>query len=356
MKRIFITLISILAAIALIAWVLLNNKKENERKIATVADQSGAVIVKTAVAHKDTLNLDFSANGNFSAKHDLDLVAETGGRVVRLNVDEGSIVHKGQVLIEIDTEYSSLDLRNAEAAYQKLKTDFERYSSSYETGGVTKAQLDDIALALKNAEITVQQARRRVADANIKSPISGIINKRIVEPGAFVSMGTPLFNIVDVSSLKLKVNVNEQQVVNIKTGDQVKITSTIFPDEEFSGTLTFIAPKADESLNYLVEIEVNNIPPNTLRAGMYATATFKTPRQAPQILIPRTAFAGGVSSNEIFILEGDSTARMRKVVSGRILGDQVEIVSGVADGETIIISGQINLIDGTLVKPQATAD
>lgn len=352
MKRVIITIIALIVVGALIAWVLTNNKKENQAKIAVVTDLSGAVIVKTAIAKKDTLNLDFSSNGNFTAKHDLNLLAETGGRVTQILVDEGSRVNKGQVLVRIDPEYASLDLQNAEASYSKLKKDQERYASSYETGGVTKSQLDDIELALRNAETMVQQARRRVQDSYIKSPISGVVNERLIEPGAFVAPGTPLFNIVDVSSLKLKVNANEQQVVHLKTGDHVKITSTVFPDKTFQGVINFIAPKADNTLNYPVEIEVTNQDANNLRAGMYATATFEFPRQEPALLIPRTSFAGGVNSNQIFVLENEDTARIRDVVSGRIIGDQVEIIGGLKEGEVIITSGQINLIDGTLVKVQ----
>jgi len=352
MKRVIITIIALIVVGALIAWVLTNNKKENQAKIAVVTDLSGAVIVKTAIAKKDTLNLDFSSNGNFTAKHDLNLLAETGGRVTQILVDEGSRVNKGQVLVRIDPEYASLDLQNAEASYSKLKKDQERYASSYETGGVTKSQLDDIELALRNAETMVQQARRRVQDSYIKSPISGVVNERLIEPGAFVAPGTPLFNIVDVSSLKLKVNANEQQVVHLKTGDHVKITRTVFPDKTFQGVINFIAPKADNTLNYPVEIEVTNQDANNLRAGMYATATFEFPRQEPALLIPRTSFAGGVNSNQIFVLENEDTARIRDVVSGRIIGDQVEIIGGLKEGEVIITSGQINLIDGTLVKVQ----
>ena len=114
--------------------------------------------------------------------------------------------------------------------------------------------------------------------------------------------------------------------------------------------INFIAPKSDNTLNYPVEIEVQNAAKNTLRAGMYATAIFEFPKQAPQLLIPRTAFAGGVNSNQIFVLESDTIAKLRNVVSGRIIGEQVEILDGLKEGETIIVSGQINLVDGTLVK------
>jgi len=351
MKRGIITIIVIIIIGGLIAWVLTNNKKENQEKIAIVTGDAGAVVVKTAVAKKDTLNLNFTANGNFVANQDLDLLAETSGRVTSILVDEGSKVHKGQILVRIDPEYASLDLQNAEASYQKLKTDQKRYQSSFETGGVTQAQLDEITLALRNAETAVQQAKRRVQDSYIKSPIVGIVNQRMIEHGAFVSPGVPLFNIVDVSKLKLKVNANESQVVNLKIGDRVKITSSVFPDQTFQGKISFIAPKSDNTLTYPVEIEVSNPEASNLKAGMYATATFEFPKQEPRIIIPRTAFVGGVNSKKIFVLEEGNTAKIQEVIPGRIVGDQVEILGGLTEGDTVISSGQINLIDGTKVKP-----
>src|SRR5690606_22089426 len=115
------------------------------------------------------------------------------------------------------------------------------YKSSFETGGVTQAQLDEIELQLRNAEVRLQHANRRVADATVKSPINGVINRRAVEVGAYLSQSTELFEIVDLSRLKLQVTANETQVVNLKVGDKVTVTSTVFPAEEFTGTVRFIA-------------------------------------------------------------------------------------------------------------------
>ncbi|RZL47947.1 MAG: efflux RND transporter periplasmic adaptor subunit, partial [Pedobacter sp.] len=181
--------------------------------------------------------------------------------------------------------------------------------------------------------------------------INGIVNKKYIEVGAFVTaQGTQLFELVDVSKLKLKVNVNESQVANLKVGNAVQIQSSIFPTEQFSGKVSFIAAKADETLNFPIEIEVANNIKNSLKAGMYGTAVFKFPKQAPAILVPRTSFVGSVSSNEVYVLnKSKNTAETRKVVSGRILGENVEVLEGLKEGETVITSGQINLTEGTPV-------
>jgi RND family efflux transporter MFP subunit len=279
-------------------------------------------------------------------------LSENAGRVTKIYVDEGDRVVKGQVLARIDAEILNTDRETAEAALQNAVRDEARYSSSFSTGGVTQQQLDQARLAVRNAKLRLQSSQRRVNDANIKSPINGIVNKRYIEVGAFVTaQGTQLFELVDVSKLKLKVNVNENQVANLNVGNTVQIKTNVFPADDFSGKITFIAAKADNTLNFPIEIEVANSKANKIKAGMYGTAIFKFPAQAPTITVPRGAFIGSVSSNQIFVLVNGNTAKVRKVVSGRILGDQVEILDGLKEGEIAITSGQINLVDGSPVTP-----
>ncbi|PWS27124.1 efflux transporter periplasmic adaptor subunit [Pedobacter yonginense] len=352
MKRVIIIIVVVVVALGAIAYVLSNNKKKNEEKTAFIAKGGGAVAVRVASVEKKVVDLDFSANGNFIPNKELNFLSENAGRVKAIFVDEGDRVTKGQVLARVDAEIINTDKETAQAAYQNAQRDEARYQSSYETGGVTQQQLDQAKLATRNAKLRLQASQRRVSDANIKSPINGIVNKRYIEVGAFVNtQGTQLFELVDVSKLKLKVNVNESQVASLKVGDQINIKSTVFPNEKFSGKVTFIAAKADATLNFPVEIEVSNNAKNSLRAGMYGTAVFNFPKQAPSILIPRTSFVGSVSSNQVFVLDqSNNTSKIRSVVTGRILGDNVEILDGLKEGETVITSGQINLTDGTAVS------
>ncbi|MHA4894406.1 efflux RND transporter periplasmic adaptor subunit [Pedobacter sp. PWIIR3] len=352
MKRIIIAVLVIAAAIAVIAFILTNNKKKNEAKTAFIAEGGGAVAVRVATVEKKVVDLDFSVNGVFAPKQELNFMAESAGRVSKIFVKEGDYVSKGQVLARIDAEIINTDKETAEATLENAIKDEARYSSAFATGGVTQQQLDNAKLSVKNARLRLQSATKKVSDANLKSPINAIVNKKYVEVGAFVNaQGTQMFELVDVSSLKLKVTVNESQVANLKVGDRIDIKSSVFPTDKFSGKVTFIAAKADATLNFPIEIEVGNNAKNTLKAGMYGTAVFNFPKQAPVILVPRTSFVGSVSSNQVFIYDkSNNTSKVRKVTSGRILGDFVEILEGLTEGETVITSGQINLADGTAVS------
>lgn len=348
MKRILITTVIILITGTLIGWILLKNRSENEAKTALVAETNNAVVITAAKVEKKALSFDFSSNGNFAPNQELELLSEASGRISKILVKEGARVSKGQVLAYIESEVVNLELRRAEDSYNKLRVDYDRYRSSFETGGVTKAQLDEIELALRNAEVQVQQAKRRVSDSSIKAPISGVINNRNIEVGAFVSPGTPLFEIIDASRLKLKVTANEYQVVKIKMGDRVSIHTKVFPDKVFNGTVSFIAEKADNALNYPVEITVQNKDNQPIKAGMYATAEFEFPEEEAKIVVDRSAFVGSVNNNQIYVyLPESETVEFRNVVSGRITGEQVEVLKGLEEGEMVVTSGQINLMDGT---------
>jgi RND family efflux transporter MFP subunit len=350
--RVISTIAILAVVVVLIGWVLNNNKKKNEAKTAVVAQtSSGEVAVRVSPVQKEAIELDFSANGNFAPAQQMNFASENSGRVTRVLVDEGSYVRRGQTLAIIKADVLSIDLETAQASYQNAARDKQRYENAFKTGGVTQQQLDQAKLAMENAQARVAQARIRVGDANIRSSINGVVNKRYIEPGAVVSPGTQLFELVDVSKLKLNITVNETQVANLKAGDKVTVKASVFPDKNYGGTVTFIAPKADNSLNFPIEIEIASNPGNQLKAGMYGTAVFSFGNTAPVIVIPRTAFVGSVSTNQVFVVENGNTARLRKVIAGRVLGDKVEVLQGLNEGETIITSGQINLSDGSKITP-----
>ncbi|WP_264525987.1 MULTISPECIES: efflux RND transporter periplasmic adaptor subunit [unclassified Flavobacterium] len=352
MKKTIITIVIIIAALGVIGYVLNNNKKENKEKTDIVAEKNAAVSVKVSPVKTEEVSLDFVANGNFQPIQQLTFSAEKSGKVISVLAKEGDYVRVGQTLLTMRGDVINVNAQAAEAAYQNAKSDYSRYENAFKTGGVTKQQLDQARLALTNAQSQYTQAKIDVGDTRVKAPINGFINKKYIEPGSILTgmPATALFDIVNVSKLKLVVTVNENQVASLKVGDNINVSASVYPDKSFSGKITFIAAKADESLNFPVEIEITNNTNNDLKAGMYGTANFASKQQKQHLMVvPRNAFVGSVSSNEIFVVE-KGTAKLRKVTAGRILGDKVEIINGLTDGETVIITGQINLQDGNSVE------
>ena len=348
--------IYIIIAVALIggaAYTLYNNKKKNAEDTAIVAQKNSSVAVRVATVTTGKLDETFKANGNFEPIQELTFSAEKSGKVISVLAKEGDYVSAGQTLLIVRGDVINVSAQAAKAAFDNSKADYARYENAFKTGGVTKQQLDQAKLALTNAESNWKQANINVGDTKVKAPISGFINKKYIEPGSILAgiPATALFDIVNVSKLKLKVTVNESQVASLKLGNTVTIGASVFPDKSFSGKITFIASKADETLNFPIEIEVANNPNNEIKAGMYGTATFgsNATKQAEVTTIPRSAFVGSVSSNQVFVVN-NNVATLKTIVAGRIFGDKVEILNGLNDGDVVVTSGQINLSDNTKVN------
>lgn len=348
------TLLWVVAAVLILGggyYIIEKNKEKQENEVAIVASKIEEIAVNTAKLQYKDLSTDYVVNGNFEPIQEMTFPSEMSGRIVKVLVNEGDYVRVGQTLATIKKDAIEVDLTQAQNNLQNAIIDNQRYENAYKTGGVTKQQVDHSRLQLKNARAAVEAQGLRVRDTNVKATIAGVVNKRYIEPGSVVAPGAQMFDIVNVSRLKLKVSVNESEIVNLKLGQNVKVLASVLPDDEFVGKITFIAPKADASLNFPVEVEVSNN--NKLKAGMYGTAVFSQANDdaATKALavIPSSAFVNGVSSNTVFVVE-NGIAKLTKVVSGRVIGDEVEILSGLKQGAEVVTSGQINLTDGAKVR------
>lgn len=343
----------IVAVAVIFAIILNNNKAKNEAETAVVAQKNSSVAVKTETVKSENITADFVANGTFAPFQELNFAAEKSGKVTQILVKEGDRVSVGQTLAVIRGDVASVEAQTANATYQNAVADYNRFESAYKTGGVTKQQLDQAQINMINAQSRLKQANISLGDTRVKAPISGIINKKYIEVGSMLTSmpATEMFEIVNTSKLKLNVTVNENQVSSLKVGNKVKVTASVYPDKLFDGKISFVAAKADASLNFVVEVEIANNPSGDLKAGMYGTAHFgnSEKQNAPIRVVSRNAFIGSVSNNQVFVVK-DNVAKLTKIVSGRIFGDKVEVLDGLSDGDIVVISGQINLSDGAKVE------
>lgn len=351
MKNKIITGIALIAVLAGIVFILNKNKTQNEADTQIAAQTNPSIAVRVAPVSKGSIQATYLANGNFIPEQEVNIAAETSGRVAKLLVEEGSVVKAGQTLAIINGDQINVQLQNAQTAYATAQANAQRFESSFQTGGVTQQQLEQVQLALENAKAQLKSAQIMANDAHVKAPISGIINKKLVESGSFVAPGAIVFELVNINQLKLRVNIDESQVANLKLGDKIKVQASVYPNRDFEAKITFIAPKADSSLNFPVEMIIENQSDAPLKAGMYGTAYFQAHSgdNTEGLTIPREAFVGSVSSNQVFVVENDK-AILKTISTGRNFGNQVEVLSGLKQTDQVIVSGQINLIDQSAIN------
>ncbi|MDO5442870.1 MAG: efflux RND transporter periplasmic adaptor subunit [Bacteroidia bacterium] len=345
MKKIIGIIIAVLIVAGMVL-LLAGNKKKVQEQTTSAALAGSSEMVTTYTVTSEECNRNFSSNGVAQANSELNFMSEISGRVVAIYVDKGSRVAKGTPLLKIDSELLEADYKASLAAYEALKKDEERFTNTYEAGGVTSQQLDNVRTQLVAAESRLTVAKWKVDNAVVKAPIAGKINNRFVETGALIAPSAPLFEIVDDSRIKVICNVPESKVKLLQVGQKVTVTGSDAQGKEFKGTIKSIGVKTDRGLNYPVDVLLDSDP--ALHVGMYLKVNFEAVGEQTGILIPRKAVVGSVLAANVYVAK-DGKAERREVKLGDMFGDKIEILEGLEGGEEIIIAGLMNISDGTAI-------
>lgn len=348
MKRTLITILVVAVVITGMAFILKNNKAKIQEQAELAKKVNATVPVQVAEVTSENIGGTFTATGTFAPSRQIVVVTELAGKVVSLPAKEGQFVKKGDLLARIDFSTLDADLRSAEANLEKLKTDKERYERLVKTGGVTQSQLDEVNLAYVNAEARVVTARKKLADSYIRAPFAGYINKRFVEEGAYLNAGKEVFEIVDLSKLKMVVNVTESQVLAAAEASSVTVSADVYTGAKYKAKVNFIGAKADANLNFPVELEIANIEDKPLRGGMYGRATFELPGTKSALVIPRSALIGSLENAQVYVVNDDAVV-LKDVVARKASGNTIEVIDGLSRGEKVVVTGQINLVNGSKI-------
>jgi membrane fusion protein (multidrug efflux system) len=348
MKK-FLIIGGILALVALVTLKLVSNKKKiNENK--QIVDRSKIpVSVSVAIVEEKPIGGSFQLPASLDPIEESDIAVTVSGKITRLSIQNGSRVSKSQIIGTIDSQLKQLNLEAVELSEAKLKRDYERTQELFEGKAATETSVIDAKYAYDNKRIEADQLRKQIADANIVAPFSGIISNKNLNEGEFANVGTIIATIVDIQQLKGVVYVNEKDAYQLAVGQTVSISSEVFPGKQFSGKISFVSPKGDASHNYRVEVLINNNDKNTLKAGTYVLVTFTSERNTSVLQIPKIALAEGLKNPYVYVVTGNKVTA-RKIVPGREIGENVEVVGGLEKGEQIVINGQINLLDGSIIS------
>lgn len=346
MKKTTGIIIAVLVAGGVAALLVSNKIKMNKETSATIQAEK-SVAVSTFNVQEEDYSLEFTSSGITQAVSELNFVSNTQGRVIALYADNGKFVHKGDVLLEVESELLNSDYEASLAAYEAMLQDVQRFTRSNEAGGVTGQQLDNMKTQLAAAKSRMDRARKMLEDAKVKAPMTGVINSRFVELGSLIAPNAPLFDIVDDSRLKVTVNVPETRVKYLEKGQKVSATNNSTPGRTYTGTINFIGIKTDRGLNYPVEIYLDR--DSELHIGMYLKVRFGDNASRTGVLVPRKAIVGSAKAANVYVVE-DGKAVQREVVLGEMVGDKVEILGGVSAGDEIITAGIMNVADGTEIR------
>lgn len=330
--------------IALMVLLLVGNKRKMAKQTSNAAVKDMTEVVSTFTVSETPIRKEFQSNAAVQAMTELKYVSDVSGRVVQIYVDKGSKVQKGTPLLRIDSELIEADYQAALAAYNAIVKDEQRFTRSNAAGGVSDQQLDQIRTQVEAAHSRLVMSQWKKDNAVVKSPMRGTIDMRYVEVGSLIAPNAPLFDIVENSAMKIICMVPESKLNQVSVGQKITASDNT---HEFTGKVVNVGIKTDRGLNYPVEVVLDSNP--DLRIGMYLNAHFVSENEQMSILVPRKAIVGSAMAANVF-LAVDGKAVRREVKLGDMYGDSIEVIAGLSDGDTIIVSGLMNIADGSEIR------
>lgn len=353
--------------------------------------------VVTVMATRRPLNRTLSVLGSFSAKQEAELSTKVPGRLANIPVDLGSHIKAGDVVAEIESrdyelrllqaeaaltqakallglgpeaDVNTLDLeqtatvREAQAVYDQAKADRDRVDRLQHEGILSSSELDRVVAAYQVAwnryesaleevrqrraaavqrQVEVEIARQQLSDATVRSPFDGIVQRRQANPGQYMKSGDPVITLVQVNPLRLRLEVPEKEALKIQHGQEVRFKVT-GEDTERIAQVSRISPALERTSRVLVlEADVTNA--GDLHPGSFAEARIVVHREAGALMVPSRALRTFAGIEKVFVAEA-GRAGERDVNTGQRDGEWVEILSGVQEGEPVILDPG-NLRSGT---------
>lgn len=347
MKRVITIVIVAVVLVGLIVFKLMSNKKEVKAKIF-INDVNAAVLIKTADPTTHSFESSLSFLGTFEPSRQNVIGSDANGKLVSIRFEEGDQVRQGQLLAKIDDEMLQLQLQGADVGLEGQKNDDRRYSNLEKENAVSGVQVEKTKLGVKSSELQKKQIQKQIKSTSIVAPYSGIITKKMVDLGSFIGQGTPLFELTDISSLKLTVNVPERDVLKFKLGQAVGIRADIYGVRDFQGKITNISVVADKAHNFKVQVSVSN-PKRELMAGMYGSVRLTNNESVTALSVPRVALVGSSKNPQVYVVR-NGKAYLTNFTAGTSDGDYIEVIDGIKKGDVIVVKGQVNLQDKTNVK------
>jgi len=331
MKRI----VYLVMAVSLIAITACSKKTD---KTASKNEVVQVKIEKASMQEIDQI-YDYTTTVDAAVKN---YITSAGGtRIEKIWVEVGQKVRKGQKLVTME----NTNLATAKAQQANLKTEVERMEALYKSGGISKQQLDQIKTQYDVSKRNIENLESNIT---LTSPISGVITLRNFDNGD-VSGSQPILQVMQISPVKLKFNINETFYSKIKLGMGIKAKVEVFGDEEFSGKISLIAPTIDPTTRtFMVEAQFTN-GNQKLRPGMFGRVELNLGK-AEKVIVSDKAIVkqNGTNSKYVYV-EKDGVVSYRLVELGRRMGDRYELLSGVNNGENVVITGQSRLVDGKKV-------
>ncbi|HLH87513.1 MAG TPA: efflux RND transporter periplasmic adaptor subunit [Xanthobacteraceae bacterium] len=313
--------------------------------------------ISTTKAGYDEWQPKLDAVGTLRAVKGADLSLEVAGVVDTISFQSGDDVKEGAVLLKLRDDDDIAKLESLQATAQLSQLTYDRDMKQLKINAVSQATLDTDAANLKNAKAQVAQQQAILDKKTLRAPFAGHIGIRSVDVGQYLGPGTAIVTLQALDPIYLDFFVPQQVVDRMKLKTSVTVHVDAFPNQTFTGEISAVNPKVDAATrNVQIRATLPN-PDHRLLPGMYATVDIPTGAPQRLITLPQTAITFSPYGDTVYVVEENGrdahgpklVARQTFVTTGATRGDQVAIVKGIKEGDTIVTAGQLKLHNGATV-------
>jgi membrane fusion protein (multidrug efflux system) len=299
-----------------------------------------------------------SAVGSLRAVRGVDVTSEIAGLVQKIYFKSGDEVQEGKLLLQLNADSDIALLHSLEAAAELANTVYERDRKQYQVQAVSKATLDADAADLKVKRAQVAQQAAIIEKKSIHAPFAGKLGISTVNPGQYINPGDKIVTLQSLNLICLDFYLPQQHLSQLSMGRRVVAKTDSYPDRTFTGKISAVNPKVDTNTrNIQLEATIEN-PRHELLPGMYATVEVQAGGTKRYLTLPQTSVTYNPYGDTVFVVEKSGkgpegkpvlTARQVFVTVGPTRGDQIAILKGLKEGETVVTSGQLKLKNGSRV-------
>ena len=310
----------------------------------------GPTPVEVAVAELGRAARFITATGTVEPLRTVGINSQVSGALLRVNVEEGSVVAAGAVLAQVDSRELEAQLASAAANLEVAKRAAERSQQlrAQQINTIAEFERDQAQYAAQRA--THEQLVMRLGYATVRAPVGGVILDKRVETGDIVNAQTRLFTIGDISTLVVRVPVSELDIMGLSQGDAVDVTLDALPGRTVQGRVRRVFPSAD-TITRLVPVEVALSGPaaRSVRPGYLARVSISLDPRTGVLMVPGGALLQDPNGSVVYLVQGGKATR-RAVRRGGTFQGRVEIVDGIAAGDTVIVAGNRAVREGGAVR------
>jgi membrane fusion protein, multidrug efflux system len=293
------------------------------------------------------------AVGSLKAYRGVDVTTEVGGIVRTIAFKSGQDVAAGAPLLQLNADSDVAQLRSLAATADLAAIVLRRDTAQLKEGAVSQAQVDADNGDWKSKQAAADQQRALVAKKAIVAPFAGRIGITSINPGQYLNPGDKIATLTTLDPIYVDFNVPQDQKSQISLGQTVSVTTDAVPGQTFTGKVTAVDTKIDQTTrNVTVEATVPN-PQRQLLPGMFSRTVVNSGAPERQLTVPQTAVTYNPYGTTVFVVvtdKGQLTVKQTFIKTGATRGDQVAVVSGLKEGDTVVTSGQMKLKNGSAVK------